>query len=188
MPLPTPKIDEKKSEFISRCIVDVTSKNEFPNVAQRIAVCQSQWDRKDETKNLTVRKNKDCPDGYEHKMPNGEWMCGKTHKEKKSDPYSNETYNDYPQAATQNAKRVLKWVDENGWGGCGTNVGKQRCHQIANREKLSRSVIARVASFKRHQKNSEGSFEECGPLMWNAWGGTEMIEWAIKKLKKIDNE
>jgi hypothetical protein len=51
MPLPTPKIDEKKSEFISRCIVDLTAKEEFPNVAQRIAVCNSQWDRDKKPKN-----------------------------------------------------------------------------------------------------------------------------------------
>lgn len=25
-----------------------------------------------------VRKNKDCPDGFEHKMPDGSWMCGKS--------------------------------------------------------------------------------------------------------------
>lgn len=25
------------------------------------------------------RKNPDCPDGYEHQMPDGSWMCGKEH-------------------------------------------------------------------------------------------------------------
>ena len=26
-----------------------------------------------------VRKNPKCPDGYEHKMPDGSWMCGRKH-------------------------------------------------------------------------------------------------------------
>jgi hypothetical protein len=26
-----------------------------------------------------VRKNSRCPDGYEHKMPDGSWMCGRRH-------------------------------------------------------------------------------------------------------------
>lgn len=25
------------------------------------------------------RENKECPDGYEHQMPDGSWMCGKEH-------------------------------------------------------------------------------------------------------------
>jgi len=29
--------------------------------------------------NTELRKNPDCPDGFEHKMPDGTWMCGKTH-------------------------------------------------------------------------------------------------------------
>ena len=33
-----------------------------------------------------------------------------------------ESYNDYPQAATNNAKRARKWKEENG-SDCGTRVG-----------------------------------------------------------------
>ena len=29
-------------------------------------------------KELEFRKNPDCPDGFEHEMPDGTWMCGKT--------------------------------------------------------------------------------------------------------------
>ena len=99
------------------------------------------------------------------------------------------TYTDYPQAATNNAKRALKWVEENGWGSCGTPVGKARAHQLANREPISRDTIARMASFKRHQQHSDVPYGEgCGGLMWDAWGGTAGIEWAIRKLNQIDNE
>jgi len=99
------------------------------------------------------------------------------------------TYTDYPQAATNNAKRALKWVEANGWGECGTPVGKARARQLANREPLSRDTIARMASFKRHQQHADVPYSEgCGGLMWDALGGTAGVEWAIRKLNEIDNE
>ena len=103
------------------------------------------------------------------------------------DYYAEETYDDYPQAASTNAKRAIKYKEENG-SSCGTIVGWTRARQIANREKLTRRTIARVASFKRHQQHKDVPYDEgCGGIMWDAWGGSEMIEWAIKKLDKIDN-
>ena len=99
-----------------------------------------------------------------------------------------ESYNDYPQSATNNAKRALKWVEKNGWGSCGEATGKKRANQIANREPLSRDTISRMASFKRHQQHKDVPYSEgCGGLMWDTWGGTSGVEWAINKLKKIDN-
>ncbi len=98
-----------------------------------------------------------------------------------------ETYNDYPEGAVNNAKRALKWVEQNGWGTCGEATGKNRANQIANREKLSRSTIARMASFKRHQQHKDVPYSEgCGGLMWDAWGGSAGVNWAISKLKEID--
>ena len=100
-----------------------------------------------------------------------------------------ETYNDYPESASNNAKRALKWADENGWGECGTAVGKARANQLANKENISRDTIARMASFKRHQQNKDVPYSKgCGGLMWDAWGGTSGVEWAINKLKKIDKK
>ncbi len=98
-----------------------------------------------------------------------------------------ETYNDYPEAATNNAKRALKWKEENG-SDCGTPVGWTRANQLASREKISRDTIARMASFKRHQQNKDVPYSEgCGGLMWDAWGGDAGINWAIRKLEQIDN-
>lgn len=100
-----------------------------------------------------------------------------------------ETYNDYPESASNNAKRALKWAEENGWGECGTAVGKARANQLANKENISRDTIARMASFKRQQQNKDVPYSEgCGGLMWDAWGGTSGVEWAINKLKQIDKK
>lgn len=99
-----------------------------------------------------------------------------------------ETYNDYPQAATNNAKRARKWKEENG-SDCGTRVGWTRSAQLANRENISRDTIARMASFKRHQQHKDVPYSEgCGGLMWDAWGGSSGINWAINKLKQIDKK
>ena len=100
-----------------------------------------------------------------------------------------ESYTDYPDSASNNAKRALEWADKNGWGSCGTDVGKQRANQLAKKEGISRDTIARMASFKRHQQNKDVPYSEgCGGLMWDAWGGTSGIEWAINKLEKLDEK
>jgi HK97 family phage prohead protease len=99
-----------------------------------------------------------------------------------------ETYNDYPEAATNNAKRALKYKEENG-SDCGTPVGWARANQLAKRERVSRDTIARMASFKRHQQNKDVPYDEgCGGIMWDAWGGDAGINWAIRKLDEIDNK
>lgn len=99
-----------------------------------------------------------------------------------------ESYNDYPEEAVNNAKRALAYADKNGWGSCGTPVGKARANQLANKEPISRDTIARMASFKRQQQNKDVPYGEgCGGLMWDAWGGTAGVEWAIRKLEQIDN-
>lgn len=105
-----------------------------------------------------------------------------------------ETYNDYPQSATNNARKVLRWRDEHGDEVKGmTAVGWTRANQLAKREKISRDTIARMASFKRHQKNAEINpeykstpWKDAGYVAWLGWGGTSGVNWAIRKLKQID--
>jgi hypothetical protein len=100
-----------------------------------------------------------------------------------------DTYNDYPKAASRNAKAALNWAEKNGWGSCGTAVGKKRANQLANGDNISRDTIARMAAFERHRQNSKKKLGDgCGRLMWLAWGGDEGIAWAQRKLKQIDAE
>lgn len=99
-----------------------------------------------------------------------------------------ESYNDYPESATNNAKKAIAWKEKNG-SSCGTQVGWTRAGQLARKEKISRDTISRMASFKRHQQNKDVPYSEgCGGIMWDAWGGTSGVEWAINKLDKLDNE
>jgi hypothetical protein len=47
MPLPTPNKGESKDDFISRCAGNETMNNEFPDQDQKLAVCYSQWRKKE---------------------------------------------------------------------------------------------------------------------------------------------
>tara|TARA_R110002124_G_C8634090_1_gene487621 strand:+ start:96 stop:536 length:441 start_codon:yes stop_codon:yes gene_type:complete len=98
------------------------------------------------------------------------------------------SYNDYPESASNNAKKAIKYKKENG-SSCGTRVGWTRAGQLARKENISRDTIARMASFKRHQQHKDVPYKDgCGGIMWDAWGGTSGVNWAINKLKQIDKK
>ena len=106
------------------------------------------------------------------------------------------TYNNYPQSAVNNAKKALKYRDENGTR-CGTRVGWVRANQIAQRENLSDDTVKRVYSFlSRAAVYNTGSYtdedgnEVCGTIMYDAWGGASMLRWAepiAKRLREANN-
>ena len=70
-----------------------------------------------------------------YECENGKWKFGETGRCQYStksecetankDYYAEETYDDYPQAASTNAKRAIKYKEENG-SSCGTIVGWTR--------------------------------------------------------------
>ena len=100
-----------------------------------------------------------------------------------------DSYDDYPEAAKKNAQAALRWAEKNGWGSCGTPVGKARANQLAKGEPISRDTIARMAAFERHRQSSNKELGDgCGRLMWLCWGGDEGIAWAQRKLEQIDKQ
>lgn len=158
--MPQPIKGEGKDKFLQRCMADEESVGSFPDESQRYAVCNRVWE---------------------------------THKRealslyKKS--FAEKTYTDYPKAASENAKAALRWAEKNGWGSCGTAIGKRRANDLAEGRPLSKDTISRMASFERHRQNSQKELGDgCGRLMWLAWGGDEGIEWAQRKLEQIKNE
>lgn len=122
-------------------------------------------------------------EGYEQDQAYA--ICINTY-ENKSAKHKFESYTDYPESATNAAKRVLAWAEENGWGDCLTPVGKARANQLANREPISEETIARMASFARHLQYKDVPYSEgCGGIGVDAWGGQAGIEWAQNKLEEI---
>ena len=104
-------------------------------------------------------------------------------------PSKFESYSDYPESVKNNAKAVLKWVDENGWGSCGTPVGKTRVNQLANGEPLSEDTIKRMYSYLSRHKvdlDSSKSYDDgCGKLMYDSWGGLTALSWAESKVNSF---
>ena len=108
-----------------------------------------------------------------------------------------ESYTDYPQAASDAACKVLRWIDEHGRDEVDgmTPTGLARANQLCKREPISEDTISRMASFERHRKNAEISEEykgtpwkDKGYVAWLGWGDSAGIEWAQRKLKQIRNE
>ena len=94
---------------------------------------------------------------------------------------------DAPEAARNNAKKVLKWRDEHGDAVAGmTQVGWTRANQLASGERLSRDTVGRMASFfGRHEKNKAVAPEyknepwrDAGYVAWLGWGGDTGAQWA----------
>ena len=99
-----------------------------------------------------------------------------------------ETYSDYPQGATNNAKRMLEWREKYGRDVVqgGTPVGWTRANQLANREALSLDTVKRINSFlARHKDNAviadefkNEPWKDKGYVAYNLWGGAAMVSWA----------
>jgi len=138
-------------------------------------------------KKETMEDDGPCWKGYEQigtKMLNGKEVpnCVPVKKEEMADIIS-----DYPESIKNTAKRVLKWVDENGWGSCGTEVGKTRANQLAKGQAISLDTVKRMYSYlSRHEVDlvkSRDYKDGCGRLMYDAWGGKSALTWTESKLK-----
>lgn len=108
-----------------------------------------------------------------------------------------ESYSDYPQTASNNAKRMIEWREKYGRDVVqgGTEVGWRRANQLANREPLSLDVVSRMAQFNRHRENAtidpqyKGEpWKDRGYVAWNLWGGTAGVDWAIRTMEKLNND
>jgi len=101
-------------------------------------------------------------------------------------------WNDYPQAASDNAAKALKHREEHD-SDCGTVVGWNTARILANREMVSHDRLPRIYSFlSRAKVYDQGDFfdadgnEICGSVMYAAWGGDEMLDWAQKTLEQME--
>jgi len=103
-----------------------------------------------------------------------------------------ESISDYPEGVKAAAARAVKYAEENGWGSCGTGVGKQRASQLSKGENISVDTIKRMYSYlSRHKGDltSSKSYEEgCGKLMYDAWGGEAGLKWSERKLQQLEKQ
>jgi len=106
----------------------------------------------------------------------------------KSQTIKQESFDDYPQGATNNARRMLEWREKYGRDvvDSGTPTGWQRANQLANREAISLDTVKRINSFlARHKDNAkidpqykDEPWKDRGYVAYNLWGGEAMVSWA----------
>ena len=101
-----------------------------------------------------------------------------------------ESVTDYPKGISETAQRAVDYAEENGWGSCGTDVGKTRAHQLAKGEPISEDTIKRMYSFLARHKGQgadKGEYGDgCGRLMYDAWGGDAALSWSERYLQQLE--
>lgn len=98
----------------------------------------------------------------------------------------NESYNDYPDAVSNNAKRGIE-LNEKVNNKCATQVGKVRAQQLANKESISVETIKRMYSYLSRAEvyYDENDTEACGTISYLLWGGLAGKRWSESKLKEL---
>jgi len=98
-----------------------------------------------------------------------------------------ESYNDYPDAVSNNAKRGIE-LNAKVKNGCATLVGKVRGQQLANGEKISVQTIKRMYSYLSRAETyyNPDDTEACGTISYLLWGGLAGKRWAESKLKELN--
>ena len=130
--------------------------------------------------------------GYDNPLPSYvDEVSGDTISKSLIEPTTfQDSYSDYPDSVKNNAKAVLKYTEENGWGSCGTPVGKVRANQLANGEPISLDTVKRMYSYlSRHEvdlESSKGYGDGCGKLMYDSWGGKSAMSWAQSKINQAE--
>ncbi len=101
------------------------------------------------------------------------------------------SFDDYPELISQNAQKVLDYIDKSGNpNNCMTQVGKVRAQQLAQRKPISIETVKRMKAYiTRHQKDLEASKsydDGCGLLAMDAWGGVEALPWVERTINKYE--
>jgi hypothetical protein len=102
-----------------------------------------------------------------------------------------ETYNDYPKGAEEAARIAIKRNEALG-NKCGTQVGKVRAQQLAQRKPVSLDTVRRMRAFLIRQKGNydlaieRKDYNACGYISYMLWGGPEALPWTEKILRQVE--
>ena len=97
-----------------------------------------------------------------------------------------ESYNDYPDAVSNNAKRGRE-LNEKVNNKCATDIGKIRSADLEAKRNLSVETIKRMYSYlsRAGEYYDEGNNEACGTISYLLWGGKAGLRWSESKLKQL---
>lgn len=98
-------------------------------------------------------------------------------------------FNSYPKAAKENVKRAVEWQQKFS-ANCLKPAGLKMSQRIIDGSPLSQSEIRRLSNFlsKNTVHKNKPYGEACESLMYDAWGGSEMMTWANDKLKELSGK
>ena len=97
-----------------------------------------------------------------------------------------ESYTDYPEAISNNAKRGIE-LNEAVNNRCATQVGKVRATQLAEKKPISVDTIQRMYSYLSRAETyyDENDTKACGTISYLLWGGLAAKRWSESKLKEL---
>jgi len=97
-----------------------------------------------------------------------------------------ESYADYPDSVSNNAKRGIE-INEKNNNKCATQVGKVRAQQLADGKPLSVETIKRMYSYlsRAEEYYDESDTQACGTISYLLWGGLAGKRWSESKLKEL---
>jgi len=98
-----------------------------------------------------------------------------------------ESFDDYGDGVSNNAKRGRELNEENG-NKCATPVGKVRSAQLEARKPISVETIKRMYSFLSRAEtyyDNADSTSDCGHISFLLWGGKAGLAWSRGKLKEL---
>ena len=91
-------------------------------------------------------------------------------------------YRNYPAKATKNA--VDGYIRNLMKGSCKNATGVKTAVKLINREALSEKFVNKIYSYLKRAKVYVGAKNRCGYISYQLWGGSEMLKWCEKTLKK----
>lgn len=116
----------------------------------------------------------------------GVWESERLTPQDKLREYFAESFNDYPEAVSNNAKKGIE-LNEKVNNKCATQVGKVRAQQLAKNEKITLETIKRMYSYLSRAETyyDKGDTKSCGYISFMLWGGLAGKRWAESKLKEL---
>ena len=96
-------------------------------------------------------------------------------------------FNTYPEKAKANVKRALDWQEKMGIK-CSKPNGRIMSEAILNGTPLGPKEIKRLSSYlSKNTIHKDKPYDEsCEAILYDAWGGSEMMVWANDKKKELN--
>ena len=122
----------------------------------------------------------------EYMLSNIKAIISKDKRYKSGQKITLESYNDYPDAVSNNAKRGIELNKKIG-NKCATQVGKIRAQTLAQKGNITLPTLKRMYSYLSRAEvyYDEGDTKACGTISYLLWGGKAGLRWSESKLKKL---